>query len=169
MTNFAKDFSIHIEPMAKKNVNFSKQVNIKNRKARFEYEFLDKFVAGIVLTGTEIKSIRETKASLQHSYCLVRNKEIFVRDFHISPYSQAAHYNHDPVRERKLLLKKREIKKLATRSKEKGLSIIPTRLFINDRGLAKLEIALAKGKKTHDKRHDIKERDQKRELDRMRL
>lgn len=155
--------------MSKQNVSFSKHVNIKNRKARFEYDFIDKFIAGIVLTGTEIKSIRESKASLQHAYCLIRNKEIFVRDFHINPYSQAAHYNHDPIRERKLLLNKREIKKLSTRSKEKGLSIIPIRLFINDRGLAKLEIALAKGKKTHDKRHDIKERDQKRELDRIRF
>jgi SsrA-binding protein len=155
--------------MAKQNVNFSKHVNIKNRKARFEYEFVAKFVAGIVLTGTEIKSIRESKASLQHAYCIIRGKEVFVRDLHISPYSQATHYNHDPVRERKLLLNRQEIKKLNTHSKEKGLTIIPTRLFINNRGLAKLEIALAKGKKTHDKRHDIKERDQKRELDRMRL
>ncbi len=155
--------------MAKQNVSFSKNVNIVNRKARFEYEFIDKFIAGIVLKGTEIKSIRESKASLQHAYCLIRGDEVFVRDLHISPYSQAAHYNHDPVRERKLLLNKREIKKLAAKSKEKGLTIIPTRLFINNRGFAKLEIALAKGKKTHDKRQDIKERDQKRELDRMRF
>ncbi len=154
--------------MAKQNVSFSKNVNIVNRKARFEYEFLEKFIAGLVLKGTEIKSIRESKASLQHAYCLIKDNEIFVRDLHISPYSQAAHYNHDPVRERKLLLSKREIRKLSVKSKEKGLTIIPTRLFINDRGYAKLEIALAKGKKIHDKRRDIKERDQKRELDRMR-
>ncbi len=155
--------------MAKQNVSFSKNVNIVNRKARFEYEFIDKFIAGIVLKGTEIKSIRESKASLQHAYCVIRGNEVFVRDLHISPYSQAGHYNHDPVRERKLLLSKREIKKLSARSKEKGLTVIPTRLFINNRGFAKLEIALAKGKKTHDKRHDIKERDQKREMDRMRF
>ena len=154
--------------MAKQNVSFSKNVNIVNRKAKFEYEFLEKFIAGLVLKGTEIKSIRESKASLQHAYCLIKDNEIFVRDLHISPYSQAAHYNHDPVRERKLLLSKREIRKLSVKSKEKGLTIIPTRLFINDRGYAKLEIALAKGKKIHDKRRDIKERDQKRELDRMR-
>jgi SsrA-binding protein len=99
---------------------------------------------------------------------MVRNNEVYVKEMHISPYKQATHYNHEPTRERKLLLNKNEIKKIAGKSQEKGLSIIPLRLFLNDRGLAKLEIALAKGKKIHDKRHDIKAKDEKRELDRMR-
>jgi SsrA-binding protein len=154
--------------MARKNVQFSKKVNIKNRKAAFEYHFLEKFIAGIVLRGTEIKSLRESKGNLQHSYCTVRNEEVFVRDLHISPYTLASHYNHEPTRERKLLLNRQEIRKLAKKSQEKGFSIIPVRLFINDRGLAKLEIALAQGKKLHDKRQSIKERDEKRELSRIR-
>jgi SsrA-binding protein len=154
--------------MSKQKQSFSKHINIKNRKAGFEYQFIEKFVAGIQLTGTEIKSIRESKASIQHAYCMVRNNEVYVKEMHISPYKQATHYNHEPTRERKLLLNKNEIKKIAGKSQEKGLSIIPLRLFLNDRGLAKLEIALAKGKKIHDKRHDIKAKDEKRELDRMR-
>ncbi len=144
-------------------------INIKNKKAAFEFEFLEKFVAGIMLQGSEIKSIREGKASLQAAYCIIRGEEIFVRDMHISPYKQASHYNHEPRRERKLLLTKREIRKLASKSQEKGLTIIPVRLFINDRGLAKLEIVLARGKKLHDKRHDIKEKDLKRDLERIKF
>ncbi len=144
-------------------------INIKNKKAGFEYEFLEKFVAGIMLQGSEIKSIREGKANLQAAYCVIRGDEIFVREMHISPYKQASHYNHEPKRERKLLLTKREIRKLAAKSQEKGLTIIPIRLFINDRGLAKLEIALARGKKLHDKRHDIKEKDLKRDLERIKF
>jgi SsrA-binding protein len=153
--------------MSKQGTAIAKNVNIKNRKAAFEYHFLEKFIAGIQLTGTEIKSIRETKASIQQAYCHVHNSELYIKDMHISPYQKATHYNHEPNRERKLLLNKREIKKLAAKSQEKGLSIIPIRLFINDRGLAKIEIALAKGKKIHDKRHDIKARDEKRELERL--
>lgn len=146
-----------------------KYINIKNRKASFEYQFLDKFIAGMVLQGSEIKSIREGKVNLQASYCVIHNSEVFVKEMHISPYKEASYYNHEPKRERKLLLGKREIKKLTAKSQEQGLTIIPTRLFVNDRGLAKLEIALAKGKKIHDKRHDIKERDMKKDLERLKL
>jgi len=144
-------------------------VNIKNKKASFEYLFIDKYVAGIVLQGSEIKSIRDGKVNLQAAYCLVRNEEIFVREMHISPYEQASYLNHDPKRERKLLLSKREIKKLEAKSQEKGLTIVPTRLYVTNKGLAKLEIALAKGKKIHDKRHDIKEKDLKRDLEKLRF
>jgi len=151
----------------KKKSRFAKNVNIQNRKAGFEYSFLEKHEAGILLMGTEIKSIREGKVNLQEAYCVVHNEEVFVRQMHISPYNEATHYNHEETRERKLLLNKREIKKLDAKMSEKGLAIVPTRLFINDRGFAKVEIALAKGKKLHDKRESIKEKDTKRELDRM--
>ena|SRR5690554_758861 len=152
--------------MAKAN-KIVRYTNIKNRKASFEYEFLDTYIAGIMLKGTEIKSIREGKASLTEAYCYFRNGELYIKQMHISPYSLAAHYNHEPVRDRKLLLSKKELNKLEGKSEEKGLSIIPIRLFINDRGLAKLEIALARGKKIYDKRQNIKEKDAKRDLDRM--
>ncbi len=154
--------------MAKKEKD-PNNVNIKNKKASFEYLFIDKYVAGIVLQGSEIKSIRDGKVNLQAAYCLVRNEEIFVREMHISPYEQASYLNHDPKRERKLLLSKREIKKLEAKSQEKGLTIVPTRLYVTNKGLAKLEIALAKGKKIHDKRHDIKEKDLKRDLEKLRF
>lgn len=155
--------------MASDQKRFSNSVNIKNKKARFEYEFVDTLVAGIMLTGTEIKSIREGKASLQEAYCYFKNEEMFIKAMNISPYAEATYFNHDPVRERKLLLKKREIEKWQSKLEEKGLTIVPVRLFMNDRGLAKMEIALAKGKKIHDKRESIKERDSKRELDRLRI
>ena len=144
-------------------------INIKNKKASFEYHFIDKFVAGIVLQGSEIKSIREGKVNLQASYCLIRDNEAFVKELHISQYKEASYNNHEPKRERKLLLSKREIKKLAAKSQEQGLTIVPVRMFITGRGLAKLEIALAKGKKIHDKRHDIKERDLKKDLARLKI
>jgi SsrA-binding protein len=144
-------------------------INIRNRKAGFEYHFIDKYVAGIVLQGSEIKSIREGKVNLQASYCVIHNGEAFVKEMHISPYKYASHYNHEPKRERKLLLSKREIKKLAAKSQEQGLTIVPVRLFVTNRGLAKLEIALAKGKKIHDKRHDIKEKELKREISRLKI
>jgi SsrA-binding protein len=153
--------------MAKEN-RFSNNIQIKNRKASFEYHFLDTFIAGIVLTGTEIKSIREGKVNLQDAYCVFYGEELWVKQMHISPYTQASHYNHEMTRERKLLLTKRELKKLLGKN-EKGLTIIPTRLFINDRGLAKVEIALAKGKKLYDKRDDIKDRDIKREMERIKI
>lgn len=148
---------------------FAKDVNIRNRQAGFEYELLDKYVAGIVLTGTEIKSIREGKVNLQDGYGYFKNGELFIKGVTISAYAQGTHYNHEPARERKLLLKRAELKKLEARTEEKGLTLVPTRLFINDRGLAKMEIAVGRGKKTHDKRNSIKERDAKRELDRMKF
>ena len=150
--------------MTQEKKNFSKNINIKNKKASFEYHFLDKYIAGIALTGTEIKSIREGKASLQHAYCYFNRGELHVKEMNITPYSQAKHFNHDPKRERKLLLRKKELEKLEDKLKEVSVTIIPTRLFINDRGLAKLEVALAKGKKLHDKRDDIKKKDMQREL-----
>jgi SsrA-binding protein len=144
-----------------------KIINIKNKKASYEFEFIDKFVAGLVLTGTEIKSIREGKVSLTEAFCYFRRDELYIKQMHIAPYIMAASYNHDAVRERKLLLNRKELNKLQTKYAEKGLSIIPLRIFINDRGLAKVEIALAKGKKIHDKRDSIKEKDVKRDLQRM--
>lgn len=152
--------------MAKSN-RFEKFVNIKNKKANFQFEFIDTLVTGLMLTGTEIKSIRESKVSLTEAFCIFLDGELYIRQMHIAPYSMAASYNHVAVRDRKLLLKKKEMEKLETKSAEKGLAIIPVRIFINDRGLAKLEIALARGKKTHDKRQDLKEKDAKRELQRM--
>ena len=143
-----------------------KLVEIKNRRASFEYAFLDTFTAGLVLTGTEIKSIRQGKANLTDGYCIFFQDELFVRNMHISAYEEGTHYNHDPLRDRKLLLSKRELGKLQKELKNVGLTIIPTRLFISDKGYAKLNIALAKGKKTFDKRDDIKEKDVKRDIDR---
>jgi SsrA-binding protein len=148
---------------------FSNDINIRNRQAGFEYELLDKYVAGMVLTGTEIKSIREGKVNLQDGYCYFNNGELYTKGINITPYAQGTHYNHEATRERKLLLKRSEIKKLEGRTEEKGLTLVPTRLFINERGIAKLEIAVAKGKKLHDKRDSIRDREAKRELDRMKL
>ena len=148
---------------------FSSDINIRNRQATFQYELLDKFIAGIALRGTEIKSIREGKVNLQDGYCYFSNGEIFTKGINITPYAQGTHYNHEAARERKLLMKKSELSKLESKVEEKGLALIPLRIFINDRGLAKLEIALARGKKTHDKREGIKERDIKRELSRIKI
>ena len=155
--------------MKKDKTRFSNTINIKNKRARFEYEFLNLFTAGIVLKGTEIKSIREGKVNLLDSYCYFNKGELFVKGVHISPYSQGSFYNHEPTRERKLLLNKKELKKLERGLAEKGLTVVPVKLFISDRGIAKLQIALAKGKKIHDKRESIKEKDMKREIDRMKL
>lgn len=155
--------------MSMKQQRFSNDINIKNRQAGFEYELLDRYVAGMVLMGTEIKSIREGKVNLQDGYCYLNNGEVFVKGINITPYAQGTHYNHEATRERKLLLKRSEIRKLEGKVEEKGLTLVPTRLFINDQGLAKLEFALAKGKKIHDKRDSIKERDAKRELNRLKL
>jgi SsrA-binding protein len=120
-----------------KKVKDPNNISIKNKKASFEYQFIDKFVAGIVLQGSEIKSIRDGKVNLQASYCLVKHDEVFVRELHISPYKQASYLNHDPKRERKLLLNKREIKKLQTKSQEKGLTIVPVRLYVTNKGIGK--------------------------------
>ena len=150
--------------MAEKKSRFTNKVNIRNKRASYEYEFIDKYVAGIMLKGTEIKSIREGKINLQDGYCVFFKDELFARNIHISPYKQGTQFNHEPTRERKLLLHKRELQKLKQKSEEKGLSIVPIKLFTNDRGLAKLEIALARGKKLYDKRQSIKEKDLKHEL-----
>ncbi len=148
---------------------FSNDINIRNRQASFEFELLDKYIAGLILMGTEIKSIREGKVNLQDGYCYFNNNELFVKGINITPYAQGTHYNHEAQRERKLMLKRMELKKLERKVEEKGLTLVPVRLFINDRGFAKLEIALARGKKTHDKRENIKERDAKRELNRLKI
>lgn len=148
---------------------FSNDINIRNKQATFEYELLEKYIAGIALKGTEIKSIREGKVNLQDGYCYFNNGEVFVKGVRISPYDQGTHYNHEAARERKLLLKKAELKKLEARVEEKGLTLLPTRLFINERGLAKMEIALGRGKKLFDKRASIKEKDVKRELERIKI
>jgi len=152
-----------------KQQRFSNDINIRNRQAGFEYELLEKHVAGMVLTGTEIKSIREGKVNLQDGYCYLNDGEMFVKGINITPYAQGTHYNHEATRERKLLMKRSELKKLEGKIEERGLTLVPTRLFINDRGLAKLEIAIGRGKKLHDKRDSIKERDAKRELNRLKL
>ncbi len=142
-------------------------INIKNRKAKFNYEFLDKYTAGIKLAGTEIKAIREGKASIAESFCEFSNHELFVINMHVEEYSHASHFTHDPKSSRKLLLQRRELRKLEKEVTNSGLTIIPLRLFINDRGLAKLQITLAKGKKLYDKRETIKNRESKRRLDRI--
>ncbi|TBM99739.1 SsrA-binding protein SmpB [Hyunsoonleella flava] len=145
-----------------------KTINIQNKKARFQYEILDKYTAGIVLTGTEIKSIRNSKASIAESFCEFNDRgELFVVNMTVEEYAFGNYYNHKPKATRKLLLNKRELKKLEKEVKNTGLTIIPLRLFINDKGLAKLDIALARGKKLYDKRETIKDRDNKRNLDRI--
>jgi SsrA-binding protein len=141
---------------------------IKNKKASHDYEFLDKYVAGIKLTGTEIKSIRLGKAALTDSYCLIRDGELFLKGMHIAEYYWGNLNNHDPMRERKLLLTKRELKKIERKVKETGYTIIAFKVFINERGLAKAEIAVSKGKKEYDKRQTIKKKDIDREMDRFR-
>lgn len=144
------------------------QVNILNKKARFEYEILDRLTAGIQLVGTEIKSLREGKASIAESFCEFNDRtELFVINMTIQEYSHATYFNHKPKSQRKLLLNKRELKKWEREVKKSGLTIIPLRLFTNDNGFAKLEIALCKGKKTYDKRNSIKDRDNKRNLSRI--
>ena len=143
-----------------------KSISILNKKASFEFSFLEKFVAGMVLSGTEIKSIRLGKANITDGFCVIFNDEILVRNIEISPYEKGTHYNHEPKRDRKLLLKRAEIRKLQNKMKDQGLTIVPIKLFISDEGWAKMEIALAKGKKLFDKRQDIKKRDTERETQR---
>lgn len=141
-------------------------VLIKNKRASFDYELLEKFQAGIVLVGTEIKTIRQGKASLVDTFCFFNNGELWVKNMNISEYFYGTYNNHVPKRDRKLLLTKRELSKLSRLTKETGFTIVPTKLFINEKGYAKLEIAVAKGKKDYDKRESIKERDDKRLMDR---
>lgn len=142
-------------------------INIKNKRACFDYEVLDKYIAGIQLVGTEIKSIRESKASLSDTYCQFYGKELWVKNMHIAEYSFGTYNNHLPRRDRKLLLQKKELQKLLRQTKESGKTIIPLRLFIDENGRAKLEIGLCQGKHTYDKRQSLKEKDDKREIDRM--
>jgi len=141
-------------------------ITIKNKKARYEYFLLQEYTAGIQLTGTEIKSIRDGKASIADAYCSFSGDELFVKNMHIAEYSLGTHYNHEPKRDRKLLLNKRELKKLKTKVNERGFTIIPVVLFINEKGLAKLDIALARGKHAYDKREALKQKDIKREIER---
>ena len=145
-----------------------KTVTIKNKKAGHEYFLLQELTAGIQLSGTEIKSIREGKASIVDAYCIFKNDELFVIAMHIAEYVFGTYNNHEPKRDRKLLLTKRELRKLHTKVKEKGFTIIPTLLFINEKGLAKLAISLAKGKHHYDKRETVKKKDIRREIDRGR-
>ena len=145
-----------------------KRINIQNKRAKFDFEILDKYTAGIVLAGTEIKSLRDGKASLSQSFCEFNDKgELFLINMQIDEYSHGGHFNHKPKAERKLLLQKRELKKLRKEVTTSGLTIVPLNLFINDNGLAKLNIALARGKKQYDKRETIKDRESKRNLDRL--
>lgn len=142
------------------------QIHIKNRRASFDYELLDKFTAGIVLFGTEIKSIRESKVSLVDSYCLMDNGELWVKGMHIAEYKLGNFYNHTALRARKLLLNRKELKKIERVVKESGLTIVPTSMFINEKGLAKLNISIARGKKKYDKRQSLKAKEDKRQIDR---
>ena len=141
-------------------------VVIKNRKASYQYEFLEEFTAGVVLQGTEIKSIRGSHASIGEAYCKIIDEELYILNMHIDIYNPGSYNNHEPRRVRKLLLKRTEISKLEKKTKDIGLTIIPTKLFISEGGFAKINIALAKGKKLYDKRQDLKSKDQKRDIER---
>ncbi len=147
--------------------NKDPHINIKNRRASFDYHLDEKYVAGLVLNGSEVKSIRAGDANLTDSFCHFMNDELWVKGIHISGYKQASYNGHEESRERKLLLTKKELKKIRRKLEEKGYTLIPTRLFISERGFIKLEIALARGKKQYDKRESLKQKDMKREIDRM--
>lgn len=144
----------------------AEEIVIRNKRASFDYNLLDKYTAGIQLTGTEVKSVKQGKASLSDAFCVFKKNELWIKNMHITVYDKGTYSNHEPLRQRKLLLRKNELNKLQKKIKEKGLTIIPITVFISERGFAKLEIALAKGKKTHDKRESIKAKDSRRELDR---
>jgi len=148
-------------------MHLKSEVNIKNRRATFDYEILERYTAGIQLFGTEIKSIRESKASLADSYCQFVGDELFAKQMHIAQYRFGSYANHDVLRDRKLLLNKRELRKLAKATKDTGKTIIPLRMFINENGLAKLEIALCQGKHSYDKRQSLREADDRREVAQM--
>ncbi|MEZ5173017.1 MAG: SsrA-binding protein SmpB [Bacteroidia bacterium] len=142
------------------------KVSVRNRKAEFEFEILAKFIAGMVLAGSEIKSIRNHKASIAEAYCAFAGDDLVIRNMNIEEYSHSTYFNHEPRRDRKLLLQKSELNKLRTKLKDKGLTIVPLHLFISDSGYAKVEIALAKGKKLYDKRESLKDKDLKRNMSR---
>lgn len=148
--------------MAKRNEKPNTRPTILNRQAGYEYAFIDTYVAGIALTGTEIKSVREAKVQMQDAYCAFQGNELWVRNLQISPYTHGGYMNHEPTRPRKLLMLRKELDKLKKAAEEKGLTIVPRKLFFNDRNVAKLEIALAKGKKLFDKRQTIKAREEER-------
>ncbi|MCB0531535.1 MAG: SsrA-binding protein SmpB [Lewinellaceae bacterium] len=152
--------------MAKEKSKISK-IEVKNRRASFEYQFLQEYEAGLVLTGTEIKSVRAGNVNLNDAYCAFENDELWVRNMYIAEYEYGTNQNHEARRNRKLLLRKTELRKLARRVREKGHTIIPYKLYLNERGIAKLLIELATGKKSYDKRETIKQRDDKRQLDRL--
>ncbi|HIZ32623.1 MAG TPA: SsrA-binding protein [Candidatus Bacteroides merdigallinarum] len=139
-------------------------INIKNKRATFDYELLDTYTAGIVLTGTEIKSIRQGRASLVDTFCYFANGELWVKNMHVAEYFYGSYNNHSARRDRKLLLQKKELEKLQRTSRDPGFTIVPVRLFINEKGLAKLVVALAKGKKQYDKRQSLREKDDKRDM-----
>ncbi|MEO5499972.1 MAG: SsrA-binding protein SmpB [Ginsengibacter sp.] len=141
-------------------------MDLNNRKAYFEYQIEAKYIAGMVLYGTEIKSIRASKVSFNDSYCIFNDGELFVKSLHIAEYNMGTHYNHDPLRERKLLLQKKELRKLENKIKEKGYTIVPLKIFISEKGFAKIEIGLGKGKKLYDKRETIKSRESDRDVKR---
>ena len=145
----------------------SQEIEIVNKKAAYEYHFLDEYEAGIVLTGTEIKSIRKGEVNMSDAYCLFKRGELIIKNLFIAEYKFGNVHNHDPKRDRKLLLKKGELKKLEKKVKERGFTIIPYRIYLSDRGFAKVEVILGKGKKSYDKRETIKQRDQKRDMERM--
>ena len=143
-------------------------INIKNRKASNEYELIDMYISGLVLNGTEIKSIKNSQVNMSDSHCVFIEEELWIKNLHISEYGNGGYTNHLPKRDRKLLLNKNELEKIHTKVKLKGVTIVPLRLFINEKGIAKIEIAVAKGKKLFDKRESLKEKDNKRDLDRIR-
>lgn len=151
----------------KQKEKISNNIQIKNKRATFDYELLETFVAGIVLTGTEIKSIRLGKASLVDTYCFTERGEVWVKNMYIAEYFYGTYNNHVARRERKLLLNKREIKKIESAAKNSGFTLVPTRMFLNERGLVKVVVAIAKGKKEYDKRQSLREKDDKREMSRM--
>ena len=155
--------------MKNNKTRFSDNITIRNKKASFNYILIEKLEVGIVLQGSEIKSIREGEVSLQEAHCIIIRGELFVRSMNIGIYKESSIYNHEPTRERKLLLSKKEIKRFKAKSEEKGLAIIPTKLYVIKRGIAKMEIALAQGKKLHDKRESMKKKDHDRELKQIKL
>ncbi len=147
--------------------NINNNIKFSNKKAHFLYEIIETFNAGIQLLGTEIKSIRNGKANINDSYCFFEKGELYIKNMYIAEYEYGTHYNHTPRGDRKLLLTRRELNRLEKKIKEKGFTIVPITMYINDKGLAKVNIGLARGKKLYDKREDIKQKDAKRELDRM--
>jgi len=148
-------------------MNDKKTVQIPNKRASFDYHLVQRYTAGMVLTGTEIKSIRNGQANLTDAFCLIKDDELYVKNLHISLWKQGSYYNHEPLRMRKLLLKKAEIKKIRAKALEKGFTVIPVKIFISESGYAKIEIAVAQGKKSFDKREDIKKKDVQRDLQRL--